>query len=127
MGLRAQIQLEKWPFFLHVFVFCSSRSLTRFYPPSKNLTAFPKIILSLSMVLQPFGLLGLGISPSQGRYLHITTQTQNKRTHTPMPRVGFQPTIPVFERAKTVHALNRTATVIDRKYSESQTMGNVVV
>jgi hypothetical protein len=29
-----------------------------------------------------------------------------------MPQVGFQPTIPVFERAKTVHALNRAAIVI---------------
>jgi hypothetical protein len=38
---------------------------------------------------------------------HRTTQTQNKRTQTPMPRVGFEPTIPVFERAKTVHALDR--------------------
>jgi hypothetical protein len=30
-----------------------------------------------------------------------------------MPRVGFEPTIPSFERAKTIHALDRTATVID--------------
>jgi hypothetical protein len=29
-----------------------------------------------------------------------------------MPRVGFEPTIPVFERAKTVHALDRAAVVI---------------
>jgi hypothetical protein len=29
-----------------------------------------------------------------------------------MPRVGFEPTIPVFKRAKTVHALDRAATVI---------------
>jgi hypothetical protein len=29
-----------------------------------------------------------------------------------MPRVGFEPTTPVFERAKTVHALDRTVTVI---------------
>jgi hypothetical protein len=43
---------------------------------------------------------------------HITTQTQNKRTQTSMPRVGFEPTTPVFERAKTVHALERAATVI---------------
>jgi hypothetical protein len=28
-----------------------------------------------------------------------------------MPRVGFESTIPVFERAKTVHALDREATV----------------
>jgi hypothetical protein len=42
---------------------------------------------------------------------HRTAQTQNKRTQTSMPRVGFEPTIPVFERAKTVHALDRAATV----------------
>jgi hypothetical protein len=29
-----------------------------------------------------------------------------------MPRVGFEPTIPAFERAKTVHALHREAPVI---------------
>jgi hypothetical protein len=29
-----------------------------------------------------------------------------------MPRVGFEPTIPAFERAKIVHALDRTAAVI---------------
>jgi cobalamin biosynthesis protein CobD/CbiB len=29
-----------------------------------------------------------------------------------MPQVGFEPTISVFERKKTVHALDRAATVI---------------
>jgi hypothetical protein len=29
-----------------------------------------------------------------------------------MPQAGFEPTIPVFERAKTVHASDRAATVI---------------
>jgi hypothetical protein len=29
-----------------------------------------------------------------------------------MPRVGFEPTTPEFEREKTVHALDRTATVV---------------
>jgi hypothetical protein len=38
--------------------------------------------------------------------------TQNKRTQTSMPRVGFEPTIPAFERAKTVHALDCAATAI---------------
>jgi hypothetical protein len=28
-----------------------------------------------------------------------------------MPQVGFELTIPVFERAKTVYALNRAATL----------------
>jgi hypothetical protein len=41
-----------------------------------------------------------------------TTQTQNKRIQTSMPRVGFEPTVPAFEQAKTVHALDSTATVI---------------
>jgi hypothetical protein len=31
-----------------------------------------------------------------------------------MPRVEFEPTISVFERAKTVHALDLAATVIDQ-------------
>jgi hypothetical protein len=43
---------------------------------------------------------------------HRTTQTQNKRTQTPMLRVGFGPTTPVFERAETVHTLDCAATVI---------------
>jgi hypothetical protein len=43
---------------------------------------------------------------------HRTTQTRNQRTETSMPRVEFEPTIPMFERAKTGHALDRAATVI---------------
>jgi hypothetical protein len=38
------------------------------------------------------------------------TYTQNK-----LPRVGFEDTIPVFERAKMVHALGRAATVIGQE------------
>jgi hypothetical protein len=41
-----------------------------------------------------------------------TTQTQNKRTQTFMTWVGFEPTIPEFQRAKTFRALDRAATVI---------------
>jgi hypothetical protein len=33
-----------------------------------------------------------------------------------MPRMEFEPTIPVFERVRTVHALDRAATVIGQKY-----------
>jgi hypothetical protein len=52
---------------------------------------------------QSVGLLGWGISPSQG---------ENKHTHKSRLRVGFEPTTPVFSRARTVHALDRAATVI---------------
>jgi hypothetical protein len=59
---------------------------------------------------QSVGLLGRAISPSQGRYL---TQTQNKHKQASIPWVVFEPTIPVFERAKTVHhALDHATTVI---------------
>jgi hypothetical protein len=44
---------------------------------------------------------------------HRTTQTQNKHTLTSISRVGFEPTSPVFERAKTVHTLDSTAAEID--------------
>jgi hypothetical protein len=53
-------------------------------------------------------LLGQGFSPSQGRYLHIGQHKHRKNAH----RYPFEPTIPVFEWAKTVHALDGTATVI---------------
>jgi hypothetical protein len=38
--------------------------------------------------------------------------TQNKRTQASMPRLGFEPTIPAFVRAYTVHALDSAATEI---------------
>jgi hypothetical protein len=40
------------------------------------------------------------------------TYTQNERTQTSMPWVGFEPAIPTFRRAKRVHAVDRAATVI---------------
>jgi hypothetical protein len=48
---------------------------------------------------------------------HRTTQTQNKRIHThqtSMPRVAFESMITDSERTKTVHALDRSATVTGR-------------
>jgi hypothetical protein len=46
---------------------------------------------------------------------HITTQIRNKRIQTAMPRVRFEPTIPVLKQAKTVHALDGAATMIVRR------------
>jgi hypothetical protein len=43
---------------------------------------------------------------------HTREHKQNKRTQKSMPQVWFEPMIPVLERAKTVHALDRAATVI---------------
>jgi len=36
---------------------------------------------------------------------HGTTQHRKPQTHTSMHLLGFEPTIPVFEQLKTVHAL----------------------
>jgi hypothetical protein len=65
---------------------------------------------SFSIYTQSVGLLDGG--PARRK---AATYTQNKRTQTFMPRVGFEPTTPVFERAKTVYALDRAATVIGIK------------
>jgi hypothetical protein len=46
------------------------------------------------------------------QHTHRTTQTQKS-----MPRVGLEPTTPVFERAKTVHDLDHAATLIGPLYS----------
>jgi hypothetical protein len=67
---------------------------------------------SFLMYIQTIGLIGRGISPSKDRYIYTEKHKQNKRTQTSMPRVGFEPTIPVFKRAKTIQTLERAATVI---------------
>jgi hypothetical protein len=71
--------------------------------------------LSFLIYTQSVGLLGRGISPSQGRYLHTKEHKHRISAETSMPWVGFETTIPVFERAKTFHALDRAATVIGFK------------
>jgi hypothetical protein len=95
----------------------------------------------LSVALQPFvahgrfavswsysrsvGLLGRGSARRKAAtYTQNNTQTQNKRTQTYTPRVGFEPKILVFERAKAFHALDSAATVIGIKWTGSR---NVLV
>jgi hypothetical protein len=53
-------------------------------------------------------------------HTHRTRQTQNECTQISAPRVGFEPTIPVFERSETVHALDSVTTVIG-SYSNVET------
>jgi hypothetical protein len=45
-------------------------------------------------------------------HTHRIKQTENKRTQRAMPWIGFEPTIPAFERAERVHTLDRAPTVI---------------
>jgi hypothetical protein len=66
------------------------------------------------IISQTVGHLGRVISPSQGRYLHTRQHKHRINTYTyqtSMPCVGLKPMIPASERAKTVHALDCSATV----------------
>jgi hypothetical protein len=63
----------------------------------------------LKLYKQLVGLLGQVISPSQGHYLPEQCKQNNCR-QTSMPRLGFDPTAPLFEWVKTFRALDRVAT-----------------
>jgi hypothetical protein len=62
---------------------------------------------------QSVGPLERGMSPSQGRCLHTEQRKQKKRTQTAMTLSGIGTHDPAFERAKTVHALDCAAVVMD--------------
>jgi hypothetical protein len=83
--------------YVHSFIL-SSMALQNFVGP------WP-LLQFRNLFTQTVALLGRVISPSQGRYLH-TGQ------HKPMLLMGFEPTIPAFDKAKTVHASDRAATPI---------------
>jgi hypothetical protein len=58
---------------------------------------------------------------------HRTIQTQNECKQTSMPREGFEPKTPVFERAKAVHALDRAATAINNDTVQCFDFHNLVI
>jgi hypothetical protein len=85
------------------------------YSAIQALSAFMKLSLSFQLLDlgQSVGLLGRVISLSQGLYLYTNIE---KRTHTTQTLnihawVGFEPKVPASARAKTVHFLDRSATV----------------
>jgi hypothetical protein len=71
-------------------------------------------LCGLRSLFQFLNLHTVGRTPWTGDQLsaHRTTQTQNKGTQISVPRMGFEPTIPAFERTKAVHVIDRAATVI---------------
>jgi hypothetical protein len=79
------------------------------------------LIFSFMIILQTVGLLGRVISSSQGLHLNIGQHKYGKNTYTyqtSMPFVGFEPTIPASEHAKTVHALDGSTTVTGSESSK---------
>jgi hypothetical protein len=69
---------------------------------------------------------GGGRARRKAPYLHTGQIKQNKRTQICIPQVGFEPTIPVFERAKTVHALDRAVTVNCRLLFHQKESGQIL-
>jgi hypothetical protein len=73
------------------------------------------LIFSFMIILDTAGLFRRVISSSQGLCLNTVQHKHRINTHTyqiSMPCVGYEPTIPAFEQAKTVHVLDRSAIVI---------------
>jgi hypothetical protein len=98
------------------------RSRLELFCVFKYLAAW-RTLIYLSMALQPFvgpwslfqffNLYIAGRTPWTGdQPVARPLPTQNKRTETSMTQVGFELTIPVFEGAKTVYALDSAVTVI---------------
>jgi hypothetical protein len=72
------------------------------------------LLFSFMIILQSEGLLGRVISSLQGLFLNTGQHKHRINTYTQqtsMPCVGFESTIPASKRAKTVQALDRSATV----------------
>jgi hypothetical protein len=66
---------------------------------------------------QSVGLLGRGISPSQGRYLHTEQHKHRINSHRhPWVEWDSNSRFPVFELAKTVHDSDLAATVIGIRF-----------
>jgi hypothetical protein len=72
------------------------------------------LIFSFMIIFQTVGLLGRVMSSSKDLYLNTGQHKHRINTYryrTSMRCVGFESTIPASERAKTVHALGRLATM----------------
>jgi hypothetical protein len=100
------------------------RTIIKYYA-MKSEIIYLSICLSVALqplwtltVFQFLNLYTVGRTPCTGEQpvarslpTHRKTETENKCTQPFMPRVEFETTIPVFERAKTVHDLVGEATV----------------
>jgi hypothetical protein len=102
------------------------------------LTDFNHSFIRSSMALQPYvvpwpllhfcnlftqsvELLGRMFSPSQGRYLHTRQHKHRINVHTSDIHAlsGIRTHDPEFERAKTVHVLDRAATVTGSDFNQN--------
>jgi hypothetical protein len=91
----------------HYFRMCSEvlNSKLSFFLNRPLFTLRCRGVFTRESMRQLVRLLGRVIGPTQGLYLHRTTQHR----HTSMLRAGFEPAILTFERPKTVLASDRSA------------------
>jgi hypothetical protein len=91
------------------YIVCATSIYLWLHSPLLDLGRFLSSLILFTVARTPW----TGHQPvSRPLPTHKTTQTQNKRTQTSMSCVGFEPTLPAFERPKTVHALDSADTVI---------------
>jgi hypothetical protein len=80
-----------------------------FYSPLLDLGRFFSFLILYTVGRTPW----MGDQPvARSLPTHRITQTRNKCKQPSMPWLGFEPTIPAFERANTVHTLDRAATMM---------------
>jgi hypothetical protein len=109
---QVQIRVFVW-FTIHSFI----HSFIQFINGSTALCwALGLFFTFVFSFTQTVGLLGRVIEPVARPFPTCRTETQNKCTQiqTAILWMGFELTIPEFERTKTVRALDRAATVIGR-------------
>jgi hypothetical protein len=76
-----------------------------------SLVYFIHSFMALQPFVGPWSLLRFrNLFHTDGRTPVARPLPTQRTTQIFMPRMGFEPTIPVFERAKTVHGLDRAAT-----------------
>jgi hypothetical protein len=93
------------------YIWCDSGYDKKFWEETRDNEA---TTFTVCMSLQPLWTFDGGSASSMA-----ATYTRNKRTQTSMLRVGFEPTIPVFGRAKTVHALDGAATMTGNRLHQT--------
>jgi hypothetical protein len=118
LSIYLSVCLSVW----HLSIYLSIYEYQWLYSPLLDLGRFFKLLILCTICRAPWTVDQPVASPLPA---HRTAQTQNTRTQTSLPLVGFEPTITAFERPETVHASECGATVISHYrvgYKTKQTL-----
>jgi hypothetical protein len=81
-------------------------------PSRHNLSMALRLFVGPRPLFQFLDLYTVGRTPRTGDQPVARSLPIHRSAQTFMPQVGFEPTIPLFERAKTVYVLDRAANVV---------------